>query len=152
MDTDGSVPAPDGAFDNVVVYGVLHHCQDPDLSLAEILRLLRPGGRTAIVESVFGVAPDDVHKGHPMRRSAYPGLSEEQQFRHTMFFDHLANRIVGSYSDDPSAKVNMPFNYNTPAGWNGALTRHGARVIEYRHLEVSIGRAPLHHTLHVVER
>lgn len=105
-----------------------------------------------IVESVFGVQSSDFRDGHPLQDSPFLRLSEEHQLHHTMYFDHLVNRVVGSYSDDASMKVNMPFNYNTPSGWNEAFGRLGVRAVLTFHLEVQVGRAPLHHTLHVFER
>ncbi|MFJ7237652.1 class I SAM-dependent methyltransferase [Streptomyces olivaceus] len=149
---DGSVPVPDGAFGNVVVFSVLHHCEDPERSMAEIMRLVRPGGRILIVESVFGVHSGDLCDTHHMRHAGFLELSEEHQLHHTMFFDHLVNRIVGSYSDDPAMKVNVPFNYDRPSGWNDSFARLGARMVETLHIEVQVGRAPLHHTLNVFDR
>ena len=40
-----SLPLPDGAFDLVVGHAVLHHIPDLDAAFAEVLRVLRPGGR-----------------------------------------------------------------------------------------------------------
>jgi ubiquinone/menaquinone biosynthesis C-methylase UbiE len=39
------IPFPDAAFDVVWCNGVLHHSEDPDRGLAELTRILRPGGR-----------------------------------------------------------------------------------------------------------
>lgn len=152
IDSDGLVSRPDATFDDIITYSVLHHCQNPDAAFSEMLRLVRPGGRVVLVESVYGVSADDVHPDHPMHATAYGSMTPTQQFCHTMFFDHLVNRIVGSFSLDPGGKVSMPSNYNTPDGWNAAFERLGARPVSIVHLAHSVGRAPLHHTLHVVER
>jgi ubiquinone/menaquinone biosynthesis C-methylase UbiE len=39
------LPFPDGSFDYVYSHGVLHHIDEPDLAVQEVLRVLRPGGR-----------------------------------------------------------------------------------------------------------
>jgi len=40
-----SIPYPDDSFDLVVGHAVLHHIPDVRLALAEVLRVLKPGGR-----------------------------------------------------------------------------------------------------------
>jgi SAM-dependent methyltransferase len=45
-----ALPYPDAAFDTVLSCGVLEHVQDPDASLEELHRVLRPGGRLWIVK------------------------------------------------------------------------------------------------------
>lgn len=42
------LPYPDDEFDLVIGHAVLHHIPDVQLALAEILRVLRPGGRFVI--------------------------------------------------------------------------------------------------------
>ena len=42
---DGTVPVDDATFDAVLSTQVLEHVADPDLYLAECVRVLRPGGR-----------------------------------------------------------------------------------------------------------
>jgi ubiquinone/menaquinone biosynthesis C-methylase UbiE len=44
-----SLPFEDGAFDVVYSYGVLHHSPDTERSLAEVHRVLRPGGTALIM-------------------------------------------------------------------------------------------------------
>lgn len=39
------IPFPDGSFDSVVCRSVLHHLPDPKIALAEIKRVLKPGGK-----------------------------------------------------------------------------------------------------------
>lgn len=48
--TDGeAVPYPDGHFDFVCAMGVLHHIEDPRPMVAEIYRVLKPGGRIILM-------------------------------------------------------------------------------------------------------
>lgn len=46
MVADGErMPFPDGSFDGVYSFGVIHHTDHPERLIAEIHRVLRPGGR-----------------------------------------------------------------------------------------------------------
>jgi ubiquinone/menaquinone biosynthesis C-methylase UbiE len=40
-----NLPFPDSSFDYVYSHGVLHHCDEPQKVVHEMLRVLRPGGR-----------------------------------------------------------------------------------------------------------
>jgi ubiquinone/menaquinone biosynthesis C-methylase UbiE len=44
-----ALPFPDASFDFVWSWGVLHHSADTDRALAEVARVLRPGGRLALM-------------------------------------------------------------------------------------------------------
>jgi ubiquinone/menaquinone biosynthesis C-methylase UbiE len=65
---DGSValvralaePAPFGAgsFDAAVLRLALHHFEEPERALAEVRRLLRPGGRLVVLDLLAADAPD----------------------------------------------------------------------------------------------
>ena len=44
------LPFDDASFDTVLFHQVLHFAQDPALAIAEAARVLRPGGRVAIVD------------------------------------------------------------------------------------------------------
>ena len=51
VETDtNSVPVTDGAADRVVMVDVLHHLYDQPEALAEVTRLLRPGGLFVVVD------------------------------------------------------------------------------------------------------
>jgi ubiquinone/menaquinone biosynthesis C-methylase UbiE len=60
-DLDRPLPFPDGAFDDVVASLVLHYLEDWTAPLAELRRVLRPGGR--LIASV-----DHPLQGHPLVR------------------------------------------------------------------------------------
>ena len=47
---DDRVPLPDGGADRVLMVNVLHHIHDEPAALAEVLRLLAPGGRLVAVD------------------------------------------------------------------------------------------------------
>ena len=44
-----SLPFPDGSFDYVYSWGVLHHTPDTPRAMAEAVRVLRPGGRICVM-------------------------------------------------------------------------------------------------------
>jgi ubiquinone/menaquinone biosynthesis C-methylase UbiE len=46
----GRAPLPDGAADALFMINVLHHIHDQPEALAEVVRLVRPGGRVAVLE------------------------------------------------------------------------------------------------------
>ena len=51
VETDANpVPAPDGVADRVLMVDVLHHLYDQPGALAEVTRLLRPGGLFVVVD------------------------------------------------------------------------------------------------------
>lgn len=50
---------PDGGFDLACARHTLHHHDDPDATLREALRLLRPGGRFVLVDE--SALPDDLN-------------------------------------------------------------------------------------------
>jgi ubiquinone/menaquinone biosynthesis C-methylase UbiE len=56
--SDGNrVPADDGTFDAAILVDVIHHCEDPVAVLADVRRVLRPGGRLLVFEP---------NKGNPL--------------------------------------------------------------------------------------
>lgn len=48
-----TIPYPDGSFDIVLSHDVLEHVEDPRISIAEIHRVLRPGGLSVNVFPVY---------------------------------------------------------------------------------------------------
>jgi ubiquinone/menaquinone biosynthesis C-methylase UbiE len=44
------LPFEDGSFDSVIAFDVLHHVPDTDAAMAEVSRVLRPGGRFVSIE------------------------------------------------------------------------------------------------------
>jgi arsenite methyltransferase len=54
LEADGrDVPLPDDSFDVAVIHTVLSHVPGPDRVLAEVLRLLRPGGWAAVFDGDY---------------------------------------------------------------------------------------------------
>ena len=62
-----ALPFPDGSFDTAVVTFALCSVADPDSALAEIARVLRPGGRLLFLEHVRDADPKMARKqDHPV--------------------------------------------------------------------------------------
>jgi len=93
-----TIPFPDKSFDCALLITVLHHCDDPLLVLRETKRVTRK--RIIVEESVY--------------------LNESNR-RFNMFFDWFYNRILHD-------GVNVPFNFNTPEGWEQVFRSEGLTV------------------------
>jgi SAM-dependent methyltransferase len=85
-DLGGPLPYPDGAFDDVIAALVLHYLEDWTGPLAELRRVLRPGGRLIVaVDHPFAV--DFLHF-QKTGESAYFGVrSHDEEWT---FGDHTA--------------------------------------------------------------
>lgn len=65
-----SLPLPDGAFDLVVSLGVMHYFRNPQPFLAEVKRVLRPGG-WALIEVPQTYSPFTLYKRWRMARGSW---------------------------------------------------------------------------------
>jgi SAM-dependent methyltransferase len=142
-----SVPFDDNEFDNALLLTVLHHSDDPIRTLRETHRVTKPGGRVLLIESVYGVKGRRLIVKNEILRN-YSILTKEQQKRANIFFDHFHNRVI-KFSEDLTAKVNLPFNFNTPEGWKRIFKRSGIHQEKIIHLGFDQPTVPEYHTLHV---
>ncbi|MGI5169622.1 class I SAM-dependent methyltransferase [Spirillospora sp. CA-253888] len=69
------LPAPDGGFDAVVTCGVLCSVRDPDAALAEMFRVLRPGGRLHVLQHVRAQAPRLLRVQRVLDATVWPRLN-----------------------------------------------------------------------------
>src|SRR5262245_19436177 len=83
------IPYPDASFDVVITYDVLEHVEDPRRSVAEIWRVLRPGGLSVNVFPLYFGAQSH----HLDYLSTFPGL-------HWMFSARTLVRAVNSILAD----------------------------------------------------
>ena len=136
------------SFDNTLALTVYHHCDDPKFVLDETSRITKKGGRLIAIESVFGIG-DDLISGNKVVEK-YVRLSSDEQRLVNIFFDHFYNRIV-HYSDDSENKVNVPYNFNTPSGWQKEFEkrRFGVEII---HLGIDQPIVPEYHVLIVATK
>jgi ArsR family transcriptional regulator len=69
-----ALPLRDASFDTVLFHQVLHYAQAPELALAEAARVLRPGGRIAVVD----FAAHDREELRSAHAHARLGFTDEQ--------------------------------------------------------------------------
>jgi ubiquinone/menaquinone biosynthesis C-methylase UbiE len=87
------LPFEDGSFDLVGTLRTLHHVHRPELVVAEIARVARPGGRVLVVDQLAPIDPLDALAVDRFERARDPGherLLSDQDMRG--LFD--ANRLV----------------------------------------------------------
>jgi len=72
-----TLPFSDASFDRVVSVVAFHHMEDQERALAEMCRVLRPGGRLVIVELAKARAPGPVTRW----------LAGVRHAEHLSFFD-----------------------------------------------------------------
>jgi SAM-dependent methyltransferase len=98
------VPEADSGFDWALSNSVLEHIPDIDPVLAEVARLVRPGGKF-----IFNVPGPDFHAC--LRGPLMPGASRDEYLRH--LDERLAHR-----------------RYWGPAEWGPALARNNMRLLD----------------------
>ena len=143
------LPFRSGSFDTVLLATVLHHSDDPVHLINEARRVVKLGGRVLVTESVYGVDGKGIPKANRGRTAPFLQLTRENQRLANIFFDHLYNRVF-HYSEKDSGKVNVPFNFNTPDGWNSLFQANGLEHLQTVHFGADYPVVPEYHTLHVL--
>lgn len=76
------LPFPDAAFDLVLCTRALHHVQRPDIVVAEMARVVRPGGQVIVADNVTGLSGAEHDRFEAIQRVRDPGhastLTESQ--------------------------------------------------------------------------
>lgn len=116
--------------DIVTALHTWHHSSDPEVLVKETFRVVKPGGRVIIIETVA----DDL-----------------EEFLYTCFIDWFYNRIL-HYEHDPADKVPVPCQFRSAAGWEQLIIRlFGLTPTVSTNLGVYQSLAPLHHHLFVYD-
>jgi SAM-dependent methyltransferase len=144
-----AIPFDDNQFDNTLLITVLHHSNNPMQVLHDACRVTRANGRVIVTESVYGVNGQELSPAQRVQGQQYLALTPEQQRRVNIFFDHFYNRVI-HYTDDPTQKVNVPYNFNTPEMWKQLFEQTGLKQERIVHLGVDQPAVPEYHTLHVL--
>lgn len=146
MADSSKLPYGDAAFDTVLLLTVLHHSSNPLSLLREAARVTRH--RLILIESVFGIHsngesdPSSLCDSFPAGVSGFYNLTDTEQLAYCAHIDWVYNRVL--HTD-----VNMPFNYNTPAGWDREAESLDLRSMEFKVLGFDQVVVPEFHTLHV---
>ncbi len=127
-----NTPFEDQSFDTVFLGTVYHHVgkniDDPLELVEESVRLAK--NRLIVIESVY---------------------QNETERLYTMWIDWFYNRVL-HYSDNPSKKVNVPFNFRKPEEWKTAIESFGLEMTQFRDLKTFQILNPEHHWLYVADR
>jgi ubiquinone/menaquinone biosynthesis C-methylase UbiE len=93
VEGDGTaLPFPDGAFDLVGTHRTLHHLGRPDLVVAELARVTRPGGHVLVVDQLAPGDPAEaaaLHEFESVRDPSHERLLTDAELRELF----AANRL-----------------------------------------------------------
>lgn len=123
------LPFADRSFDLAIAWDVVEHVQDPELLLAELARVLRPGGR-ALLTVINRFAYRDPHYHMPLLNWLPRPLAEA-------LIERRGRSKSGSDFSDRQKLSDM--HYYTMPGFRRAAARYGFRVGDIREDRVRRG-------------
>jgi ubiquinone/menaquinone biosynthesis C-methylase UbiE len=144
-------PFGEGEFENTLALTVFHHSSNPLESIRDVGRVTLRGGRGLVIESVYGVDGEELPADMQRKCGTFLALSSEQQRKINIFFDHFYNRVL-HYSKNAETKVNVPFNFNTPANWKKVFADYNLKQEKLIHLGLDQPTVPEYHTLHILRK
>lgn len=145
-----NAPFEEGVFDNTLVLMVYHHSSNLLNSLKETKRVTRKGGRIIVIESIYGVKGEGLSPEEKDKIKEFLSLTDEQQRRVGIFFDHFHNRII-DFKENKKDSVNVPFNFNTPEKWKEIFEKEGLKQEKMMPLGYDLLLCPEYHTLHILK-
>ena len=120
------LPYPDGAFDSASLLDVLEHCPDEDALLAQVRRVLRPGGVLVVTvparHAFSWLDPDNV-------KFRFPRVHEvvySRRFGRDVYRERFVDTADGLFGDIAVGRTEHT-NYR-PAWLLDRLDRHGFAV------------------------
>lgn len=108
------LPLPDGSFDAATLHNVLHFADDPGAALAEAARVLRPGGRLAVVDFEHHEL-EFLRREHAHRRLGFTDAEIHAWFRAVGLRSEPPTRLAG----DPLTVVVWPARRAGVSGADG---------------------------------
>ncbi|HAZ10718.1 MAG TPA: hypothetical protein DCY56_06400 [Candidatus Omnitrophica bacterium] len=120
------LPFKDNEADLIILHAVLHHVASEDMPylLAEIKRVLKPGGRVLILEDTSShITWTDMKEDILELKYMFLLFTREQQIKYYRFHDWYANIVVGGLES-----MFMPyenFGKRTIENWVSFLQMHG---------------------------
>jgi ubiquinone/menaquinone biosynthesis C-methylase UbiE len=133
------LPYPDGSFDCVRSERVFQHLDHPERAAAEIARVLRPGGRVAIIDSDWGTAiihpgdPDLIARGATAMLARFANPLSGRRLRGLLVNAGLAisNEVAETWIQDQDAAGCPPTTFfGKDAVQSGTLTQEQADALQ----------------------
>jgi SAM-dependent methyltransferase len=123
------LPFADASFDLAICWDVVEHVQNPELLVAELARVLRPGGRV-LLTVINRYAFRDPHYHMPLLNWLPRGLAEA-------LIERRGRSKGGAAFSDRQKLSEM--HYYTMAGFGRLATRYGFRIGDIREDRVRHG-------------
>jgi len=145
---------PDAAFDTVCISNSLHHLEEPELVLREMLRVVRPGGTFIISEMYRDGDQTPSQQTHIQLHHWWADIDSTQgiihkktytrqeliDFAQNLGLEQIETEDIADLSDDPlAAEVFTEIDpiierYIERAAGNEALQKQGEQIREHLHI------------------